>query len=133
MKKKNKPKPLPQPAPPDLSKEQTVKERRTDILCWAVLFILGTILYGHTLDAPWYHDDLPNIVNNPNIRDLSTALTKFFRSRGPAYFSFAVNYELSGLSLPAFHITNICIHILTSGLVFLVAKRVFPNQHHYAA
>ncbi|RKZ47635.1 MAG: hypothetical protein DRQ58_06235 [Gammaproteobacteria bacterium] len=133
MKKKNKPKPLPQPAPPDLSKEQTVKERRTDILCWAVLFILGTILYGHTLDAPWYHDDLPNIVNNPNIRDLSTALTKFFRSRGPAYFSFAVNYELSGYSLPAFHITNICIHILTSGLVFLVAKRVFPNQHHYAA
>ena len=133
MKKKNKPKPLPQPAPPDLSKEQTVKERRTDILCWAVLFILGTILYGHTLDAPWYHDDLPNIVNNPNIRDLSTALTKFFRSRGPAYFSFAVNYELSGLSLPAFHITNILIHILTSGLVYLVAKRVFPKQHLYAA
>ena len=108
-------------------------ERHIGILCWLALFVIGALLYGHTLNAPWYLDDIFQIVENQGIRDLSTALNGILDVRGPAIFSFAVNYSLGGLSLPGFHATNILIHILTSGLVYQVAKRIFPNQRLYAA
>ncbi len=131
--KKNKPKKLPISTSSNQNINQTVIARHTDIICWLVLFVVGALLYGHTLNAPWYLDDYYHIVGSQNIRDLSSAANDFFRQRGPAYFSFAVNYSLGGLSLPGFHATNILIHILTSGLVYLVAKRIFPKQWLYAA
>ena len=31
-------------------------------------------IYGHTLSYPWQFDDFSNIVENPHIRNLSTAI-----------------------------------------------------------
>lgn len=101
---------------------------RFDLFCWLGGFAVVALLYGHTLHAPWYLDDVPNIVDNEHIRSLSAAWDSFFRARGPAVFSFAVNYRIGELSLPVFHVTNIAIHALAAGFVYLIAKRVFPGR-----
>lgn len=94
-------------------------------LCIAVL---GAVIYGHTLHAPWYLDDTIVIVRNPAIRDLHGVWRDIFAQRGLAMFSFALNYHFHGLELPGYHVVNILIHLVTTFLVYLNLKRVFRNQ-----
>ena len=108
--------------------DANVDDWRIDLGCWLLFALVAVLLYGHTLHAPWYLDDTNNIVNNLRIRDLGEAFKGFLRPRGPAYFSFAVNYSLGQLNLPGYHVFNIAIHAVTTGLVYLIAKRVFPGK-----
>lgn len=87
--------------------------------------ILGSVIYGNTLQVPWYFDDTANIVRNPLIRDLGAAWDKILAPRGLAMFSFAVNYHFHGIELPGYHIVNILIHLFTTFIVYLSLKRVF--------
>lgn len=92
------------------------------------IILLGAVIYGNTLQVPWYFDDFQNIVRNQLIRDLDEAWRRVFAPRGLALFSFAINYYLHGLELPGYHIVNILIHLCTTFIVYLILKRVFRNQ-----
>lgn len=92
---------------------------------WLLLLLVTALLYGHTLHAPWYLDDTLNILDKGSVRNLSQSLQRLLTPRGPAYLTFALNYALDGYHLAGFHLVNIAIHFLTSGLVFLIARRIF--------
>jgi Flp pilus assembly protein TadD len=98
---------------------------------WPVLVgivLLGVLIYGHTLQAPWYLDDTPTILENPNIHSLAEAFGNLLMPRGIADLTFALNYRFGGADVLGYHLVNIAIHLVTSCLVFLLLKRVFRDR-----
>ncbi len=93
------------------------------------IVLLGSLIYAHTLNVPWYMDDIRAIVENRSIQRLQDALQNlFFSSRGIADVTFAINYSFGKTSVFGYHLVNIAIHLVTSCLVFLLFKRVFRNR-----
>lgn len=104
----------------------------TDLYVFALIVLVGGVLYGQTLDVPWYFDDIPAIVNNPTIQNLGLAWRKLLSSRGIVNFSFALNVSLGGLAPAGFHLVNIALHLCTSFFAYLLLKRVFPQNRFLA-
>ncbi len=94
----------------------------------AILVAVTFLLYSNTLTVPWYYDDFVNIIDQPYLRGMDQLISLLFSSRGVAKLSFAMNYILGGLSLPGFHLVNICIHAGTVVLFYLILKRVFRES-----
>jgi tetratricopeptide (TPR) repeat protein len=75
------------------------------------------LIYSNTFNAPFLFDDLPNITENPAIKDLYN----FWPPSGTRWFgslTFAINYRLGGMAPFGFHIVNLAIHILNAFLVY---------------
>jgi protein O-mannosyl-transferase len=105
---------------------------RGDLLALAGIILLGIAIYGHTLNVPWYLDDIGSIVENRSVHQLQAALGDLFASRGLANLTFALNYRVGGTSVAGYHLVNIAIHLITSCLVFFILKRVFPTRLLFA-
>ena len=69
-------------------------------------------------------DDLPVIVNNPNIRSLADFLTNRFPMRPLREVSFLFDYFLFGLDPWGYHFQNIFWHALNCWLVYILAFRL---------
>ena len=108
-----------------MSDKNVTKTNIKDTFSFAVIAIMGVLVYSNTLNVPWYFDDFPNIVQNAGIRNLETTFQNLGLARSVGNLTFALNFHFNGLSLPGYHIVNICIHIFASCLVFLLLKRVF--------
>jgi len=100
---------------------------------WLNLFlflVLGCLIYSNTLEAPFYFDDLPNIVQNPHIRlteltleDLTRAGFKSHSSSRPiANITFALNYYLQQYDVTGYHVINIIIHLLTGIFLYFFIR-----------
>ncbi len=109
------------------------RERLHLLASCAAVIAAGFTCYAHTLDVPWYLDDLHAIVKNPSVQDLRSALGGVLAPRGLTNLTFAVNFALSGPSLGAFHATNIAMHLASGVLALLVLRRVFPGRALLAA
>ncbi len=93
----------------------------------AVLFLLSllaTLIYSNTFSSPFYFDDTPNIVENPQIKDLSNFLG-FSGSRAVGFLSFALNYHFNGLNVFGYHLVNLLIHITNGFLVYCLVLLLF--------
>jgi Flp pilus assembly protein TadD len=94
--------------------------------CILILVVLGIISYSNTLDVPFYLDDIPNIVDNSMIRDVSSIPSMFLHIKGhlasrPATLaSFALNYALCGLDTTLYHVVNISLHVLNGILLYIL-------------
>ena len=98
--------------------------------------------YGQCLNYPFVYDDLSGIVENPVISQAET-IGQAFRAllaqwRPVTHASYALTHAVFGFSQPAFHATNVIIHILNTLLVFGIgirlATRWVPeiNPGHFA-
>ncbi len=96
---------------------------------YALLCLVGVLLYAHTLQAPFYLDDNHAIVGNPQIKDLHLALQGVLSRRGLASLTLAVNYRFGELQVAGYHLVNIAIHLGASCLVLLLMRRIFPGRH----
>jgi protein O-mannosyl-transferase len=96
---------------------------RSRIYPYLTIFILigliATIDYSNTFSFPFQFDDLPLIVNNPQIKNYS-ALLDISKSRYVGNLSFALNYHTGGLSTFGYHLTNLMIHIADGILIYLM-------------
>jgi len=93
----------------------------------AVLFLLSllaTLIYSNTFSSPFHFDDTPNIVENPQIKDLSNFLG-FSGSRAVGFLSFALNYHFNGLDVFGYHLVNLLIHIANGFLVYSLVLLLF--------
>ncbi|MFQ5540467.1 MAG: tetratricopeptide repeat protein, partial [Candidatus Binatia bacterium] len=93
----------------------------------AVLFLLSllaTLIYSNTFSSPFYFDDTRNIVENPQIKDLSNFLG-FSGSRAVGFLSFALNYHFNGLNVFGYHLVNLLIHITNGFLVYSLVLLLF--------
>jgi hypothetical protein len=95
------------------------------VLC---IVILGIVAYSNTFHVPFQFDDISSIVKNPLIQNISSAslpsvedvfeLSPGLKNRFIGYATFALNYQLHGLTVAGYHMVNITIHILNAFLVY---------------
>jgi tetratricopeptide (TPR) repeat protein len=92
----------------------------------SVLFVV--VAYGQSLNYPFVYDDLPSILDDPLISHaakLADAFRAWFEPWRPVTrFSYALTHVLVGFSKPAFHGTNLIIHLINTLLVFEIAIRL---------
>lgn len=89
----------------------------------AILLLITVLLYANTINAPFYLDDYPSIVENPVVHSTSNleAIWQFSHARVIGYTSFAFNY-IDNKSTAAFHLVNISIHFLSSIAVLFLFR-----------
>lgn len=99
---------------------------RVYVLPLLAIALLGAVLYGHTLQAPFYMDDLINIRNNLyTMKALSLpelfqcASRSYAHNRPLANISFGLNYFVHGYELSGYHLVNIVVHIINGMLLFV--------------
>jgi hypothetical protein len=99
------------------------------LLTAAVAAIICLLLYLPALRCGFVNVDDPDyVLNNPVIRqlDLKTLLQLFFHSHlgwwmPLTWISLAVDYHFWGLNPVGYHLTNIVLHAVNTGLVVLIA------------
>jgi len=116
---------------PNSSCETTVGHRQKILFVTISLSLIILIIYSNSFHCSWHLDDFTNIVKNPGLHlesltfhGLKGSLFSDPGASGRLYrpvacLSFALNYYFSGLDVFAYHLTNICIHFLSSLFLFL--------------
>ncbi|MBI5845385.1 MAG: tetratricopeptide repeat protein [Deltaproteobacteria bacterium] len=109
------------PPAPDLPKESS------DLSIWAaVLAAVIGLAYSNTLNVPFLHDDLANIVENPGIQHIfpifGSSGVYSLLYRPIAELSFSLNYAAGGLSVTGYHLANIFIHIASALTLFALIR-----------
>ncbi len=92
-----------------------------------LLCVLTTLIYSNTFSVPFLFDDKPNILENPQIKDLNN----FFDLSGSRYMgflSFALNYHFGGLHVFGYHLVNLLIHITNGFLVYILVLLLFQGS-----
>jgi protein O-mannosyl-transferase len=118
------------------------QKRLTSGLAFAVVpVILVLVAYGQALNYPFVYDDLSGILDDALISRATTvgqALQSWLQPWRPATrFTYALTHVLAGFSRPAFHGTNLIIHLANTlfvfGIAFLLARRWLPafNPAHF--
>ncbi len=111
----------------------------THTLVFLAFSLIGLLLYGHTLQVPFYLDDFINIrdrlyaINSLSLNEFVNASFESFVPRRPlANLSFAMNYYFHGLHLPGYHVVNIIIHIMNGVLLclFIYKTITLHGQRH---
>jgi len=128
----------PTSVPETLSSESSTGVTTT-ILALLSIIIVGTLTYSNTFDASWHFDDHTAIVENYGIRNLKATVLGG-GSRWIGFITFALNYHFGKLNVFGYHLVNICIHLISAMLVYLLVLLTFrtpslkekPLSHHAA-
>lgn len=99
-----------------------------------VIAIVCIIIYSNSLKTPFVFDDVPNIVTNKTIRNLSnfTSPGKVLSPRAIVDFTFALNYKFSKLKPQGYHLTNILIHTINGFLVYFMVLSILQTIPAYS-
>jgi tetratricopeptide (TPR) repeat protein len=104
-----------------------------------ILFALLLLAYWNSFHAPLIFDDVPNLVENPNVRLLTerplaaawAPVDVPGHGRPIAALSFAINYAIGGLDPLGYHVVNFALHVLCAcvlmGLVRRTLARALPS------
>jgi len=95
----------------------------------AGVLLLGALAYSSSLRGEFAFDDLPQIVQNPAIRDLGSFVGPGSRgilpNRYVAYLTFAMSYQAGGLDPFGWHLANLAIHLTSAVLVWTLVRLAF--------
>lgn len=89
-----------------------------------LLFICSLLLYVQTFSGTWLMDDLPVIVNNPDIWSFRNFFANSLPGRPLRELSFLLDYSLFGLDPWGYHFQNIFWHALNCWLLYLLVIRL---------
>ena len=91
----------------------------------AAAMLAAALIYATTLDNPFVYDDFRLIVDNPSLLDITNLRAIAWReiTRPVVNFSYALDRWFWGPTPFGFHVTNVLLHTLNVGLVFLLAWR----------
>lgn len=92
-----------------------------------MIFILAAFgLYSNTLGHAFHFDDFIFIVQNPELRNPFDILTVWNEGSAPTrfvvYWTFAWNYYFHQYDVTGYHVVNILIHGINTGLVYLLTR-----------
>ena len=103
-----------------------------DSVAFAIIVLTAFGLYGNALTHSFIFDDIPNIVDNPYIRNLKNIPLLFqgIQSYTGVYralptITFAVNYHFHQLDVLGYRLFNLILHILSGILVYLISRHLF--------
>ena len=93
----------------------------------ALLACLGVVflLYAGSFSHPWLHDDVPVVLENPDIRSFEAFLSDRYPGRPLREMTYLLDYRLFGLNPSGWHVQNIFWHGLGGWLLFLLLHFFF--------
>ncbi|MDX1945830.1 MAG: tetratricopeptide repeat protein [Pirellulaceae bacterium] len=99
----------------------------------AILVVAGVAAYANSFQGVLVFDDLGEIQENPAIRQLwppwqALSRSKEFPVRPVPYWTFALNYALSGSNLFSYHLVNLSIHLGSACLLMGVVRRTLARE-----
>ena len=99
------------------------------LLAVLIITVLSVIVYSNTFNVPFYYDDRPVIIENPNIKDIRNISNVLFHNPSRPLFSLslALNYYLNGLNPFGYHLVNLFFHVLSGLLVYILTFLIFKN------
>jgi Flp pilus assembly protein TadD len=109
------------------------------LILGSVSLVLGSLAaYLGSFRGPFLYDDLGSVINNPTLRQWSTAFRPLatgwpVSGRPVLNASFAANYAFSGLGTPGYHWTNWLIHVGAGLLLFGLCRRLLLRVPSLAA
>lgn len=86
-----------------------------------IIIVLSIAIYANSVTGAFVSDDIPSIVKNPDIGELSSA-------KDLVDLSKAVIYKIGALNPVPYHVFNIILHALNSVLVFFFLSLFFKAQ-----
>lgn len=97
------------------------------MLKYVILAVIAVsfLIYGNSLNNAFVSDDIPDILNNPGISDISRLLN--IGSFSLSSLTFTLNYLIAGHNPWIYHLTNIIIHIAASIFVFFFLRLFFKQ------
>jgi tetratricopeptide (TPR) repeat protein len=105
------------------------------IIHFFLIIIIALLAYANSFSVPFTFDDHPIIEDNNLIQDLRFFVNPSAAKVSPLYYylklryvsllSFAINYQLHGLDVLGYHVTNLAIHIINAFLVYLLILLTF--------
>lgn len=101
-----------------------VLQRWKVLFPFAILMATAYLLYMQMFSGVWLMDDLPVIVNNPDIRSFNNFFENYYPGRPLRELTYLVDYSLFGLKPSGYYVQNIFWHGLCSVLLFLLAKQL---------
>lgn len=102
-----------------------------------MLAIAIGLAWSNTFNVPFIYDDISNIVDNAFVHTLwddGTIFSPYSSAihlsimRKVGMWTFRLNYAAGGLSLPGYHIVNLCIHIVNAMLAWAVVDRALRSD-----
>jgi tetratricopeptide (TPR) repeat protein len=115
-----------------------VRHSRGHLLAGAVIASLALIVYSNTFQVSFRFDDIPNILDNPDVQiktlsmdQLQPLIKNTYQEtiRVFSYFTLALNYYLGEFDVWGYHLVNVIVHI-ASGIFlywFLVLTFQLPS------
>lgn len=97
-------------------------------LCTVSVLAVTALLYGHTLQVPFYLDDNALFNGTYLLRDLPAAGRNLFSPRGLTNLTFAINYRFTGWELAPLHLVNILLHAGCGLLTWLLLRRLVAGR-----
>ena len=121
------------------SQGATLKKSR--LLLILIIIAMSCAVYGNTLRNGFVYDDIPQVEQNPWIREVrfipeifSTNVwafqgvsTNYYRPL--MHISYMLSYALFGLAPWGFHLVNILLHAGVTLLVFLISSQLFQTAN----
>ncbi|MBI1853283.1 MAG: glycosyltransferase family 39 protein [Planctomycetes bacterium] len=98
-----------------------------------VVMLVAALAYANALGGSFVGDDRQLVLENPAVRSLKNVPamlgleTGVPEARALRNASYALDWFVGNGSPVAFHVTNLLLHALATGLVFAVARRVMPR------
>jgi tetratricopeptide (TPR) repeat protein len=107
-------------------------------LAIGLIVLISAVVYYNSLHAPFIFDDIPKIIENPDIKQLENVKTKLiypydkeyynFKRNDPSrpltYLTFTLNYHFGKLNTFGYHLFNILMHIFNAVLIFFLTRKI---------
>jgi tetratricopeptide (TPR) repeat protein len=121
------------PGPPaapfeDAARSRSGRSLTHPLTALLALALLAVAVYSNTFSAAFHFDDMPNLVENPDIKHLANLLD-LSGSRYVGFLTFALNYRFGALSVFGYHLVNLLIHITNGALVYALVRLLFRAAH----
>jgi hypothetical protein len=98
--------------------------RRKLLLTFVIFIVLAYCIFANTFANEWTMDDLPVIVNNPDIQSLHGFLSNTRPLRPLREITFMLDHAFFGLKPMGYHIQQIFWHSLNAFLIFTLVCRL---------
>jgi tetratricopeptide (TPR) repeat protein len=103
-------------------------ERRELTLTFLIFIVLAYCIFANTFTNGWTMDDLPAIINNPDIQSFNDFLANTYPGRPLREITFMLDHVFFGLNPMGYHIQQIFWHSLNAFLIFVLIRRLTGNR-----
>ena len=105
--------------------------KKENFLYPAFLIVAGIAAYSNSFGCSFHFDDIPNIVSNQAVFDLSNwkDWMLFNPYRPVGFFTFTLNYYFNGIDVFGYHLVNLMIHLTNALLVWWLVRLLFSSPY----